>query len=113
MSIPDNNFENDPGEIKRFRRGRKPGQKKSGDKTPKDKNDRPNLTRFSVSLPVALGRVVRSLNSEMDLRYSQIFRKGLDLVVKEAFDERKITIKTYDHYKAARDSFHDDDFRGE
>ena len=112
MSIPDNNFEKAPSEIKRFKRGRKPGKKVDDYENPKDKNARPSLDRFSVSLPIALGRVVRRLKPEMDLEYSKIFRKGLDLVIKEAFDERAITQKTYDNYKAARDSFHDDDFRG-
>lgn len=109
MEIPDHNNEVPVG---RFKRGRTPGKKLAAYGKKKNPNDRPSLQRFSVSLPVALARVVRKLKGEMDLEYSKIFRKGLDLVVAEAYKKREITQKTYDNYKSARLPFHDDDMTG-
>lgn len=95
---------------KRFSRGRRPGVPLN--KYPKDKanpNDRPGLQRFSVSLPAALARVVRGLKGEVDLEYSKIFRKGMDLFVRMSYEKGEISKKTYDRYWAERRVFRDED----
>lgn len=97
---------------KRFRRGRKPGVPIDG-YPPKDKafnpNDRPGLQRFSVSVPAELARVVRGLKGEMDLEYSKIFRKGLDLIVDMAEKKGEISKKTSVRYWEIRRKFRDED----
>jgi hypothetical protein len=100
-------------EKKAWRRGRKPGQpvsRKPGRK--KNPNDRPGLSRFSVSLPTALGRMVRALKPQLDLEYSKIFRSGLDEVVQRSFEEGKISKKFYEEYREIRRSFRDEDWSG-
>ena len=98
-------------EKQRFKRGKKPGQK-AARKRSKNPNDRPGLQRFSVSLPVALGRMVRALKPQLDLEYSKIFRSGLDQVVELSFQEGKISKKFYEDYRAIRRSFRDEDWGG-
>ena len=100
-----------PPDKKRFKRGRRPGS--LGPKKPvKNPNDRPGLERFSVSLPTALGRMVRALKPQLDLEYSKIFRSGLDQVVELSFQEGKISKKFYEDYRAIRRSFRDEDWGG-
>jgi hypothetical protein len=103
---------NTPPEKKRFRRGRRPGAAPSK-KPKKNPNDRPGLERFSVSLPIALGRMVRALKPQLDLEYSKIFRSGLDEVVERSFEAGKISRKFYEEYKAIRRSFRDEDWSGQ
>jgi hypothetical protein len=102
---------NDPGK-KRFSRGRRPGvpidQYEKKEKT----NARPHLARFSVSLPVEIGRMVRSLKPQLDLEYSKIFRAGLDSVVEQAFHQGKIDMEFYQKYKTARRTFRDEGWSG-
>jgi hypothetical protein len=100
----------DQPEKKRFRRGKKPGQKETPKK--KNPNDRPGLQRFSVSLPIELGRMVRALKPQLDLEYSKIFRSGLDEVVERSYAQGKIGRKFYEDYKTIRRSFRDEDFSG-
>lgn len=101
-----------PPKRKRFRRGRVPGVPKAAKKAPKT-NDRPHLARFSVSLPVELGRIIRGLAPQLDMEYSKIFRAGLDAVVEQALHQGKISMKFYQDYKAARRQFRDEDWGGQ
>jgi hypothetical protein len=99
-------------EKKRFSRGRRPGvpidQYEKTEKT----NARPHLARFSVSLPIELGRMVRALAPQLDMEYSKIFRAGLDSVVEQALHQGKIDMEFYQRYKAARRAFRDEDWSG-
>lgn len=72
-------------------------------------NDRPAIDRFSVSLPIELARVVRGLKLEMDLEWSKIFRKGLELIVESAHNKGDISKETYDRFWEVRKGFRDDD----
>lgn len=97
---------------KRFKRGRRPGVPIDGyppKDSPSNPNDRPHLDRFSVSLPIDLARVVRGLKGEMDLEYSKIFRKGLDLIIDMARKNGEISQKTSDRYWKVRKKFKDED----
>jgi hypothetical protein len=93
---------------KSFVRGRKPGVKNSKKKV--NPNDRPNLRRFSLSMPIELARTMAKLKTMLDQEYSKIFRHGLDLVVKEGLKNGKIDRKTYDEYWTKRRLFRDEDF---
>jgi hypothetical protein len=75
-------------------------------------NARPGQLRFSLSLPVKLGRIVHHLAPQLDLNYSQIFRNGLDAVVEKALIEGKIDMKFYKEYKAARKISRDENLSG-
>jgi hypothetical protein len=101
-----------PAEKKSFRRGRRPGVHGTS-KPKKNPNDRPGLERFSVSLPTALGRMVRALKPQLDLEYSKIFRSGLDEVVERSFESGKISRKFYDDYREIRRAFKDEDWSGQ
>jgi len=95
---------------KRFSRGRRPGvHLDQYEKKPVNPNDRPGLQRFSVSLPTSLARVVRGLKGEMDLEYSKIFRKGLDLIVDMGYNKGEISKQTHDRYWTERRAFKDED----
>jgi hypothetical protein len=94
---------------KPFSRGRKPGVKLSGKKKAKT-NDRPNLRRYSVSMPIELARTVAKLKAMLHEEYSKLFRHGIDLVVKEGLNNGKIDRKTYDEYFARTRLFIDEDF---
>jgi hypothetical protein len=48
----------------------------------------------------------------LDNEYSKLFRRGIDLVVKEDFVDGKIDRKTYDEYWNVRRLFKDEDFSG-
>lgn len=96
---------------KRFRRGRRPGVKLSEYQKP-NPNDRPHLARFSITMPVALARVVYALKPQLDLEYSKIFRKGIDEVVRMSFEKGMISRKLYDQYWAERRLFKDEDWSG-
>jgi hypothetical protein len=94
---------------KRFSRGRRPGVKPSGQKKV-NSNERPNLRRFSLSMPRELARTVAKLKPMLDQEYSKLFRHGFDLVVNEGFKNGKIDKKTYDEYWTVRRLFKDEDF---
>jgi hypothetical protein len=106
MDTPDNT--NKP---QRFRRGRRPGVKLSEYKKKDNPNDR-NLMRFSVSLPLPLGRIVRRLKPILDLEYSKIFRRGLDEIIDKSLESGDIPKKLHDQWFEERRHFKDDDFTG-
>ena len=107
MDTPDNT--NNP---QRFKRGRRPGVKLSEYKKKDKPNDRPNLMRFSVSMPVPLGRIMRRLKPMLDLEYSKIFRSALDGMIKKGLEEGKISKNLHDQWFEERRHFKDDDFTG-
>lgn len=72
-------------------------------------NDRPAIDRFSVSLPIEMGRVVRGFKKEMDLEWSKIFRKGLELIVESAHNRGDLSDKSYARFWEVRKAFKDDD----
>src|ERR1700687_2790196 len=96
---------------KRFKRGRRPGVKLSEYEKP-NPNDRPHLGRFSVTMPITLARMVRSLKPQLDLEYSKIFPKGVVEVGRMSFEKGLISRKLYDQYWAERRLFKDEDWSG-
>ena len=95
----------------RFSRGRRPGVKLK-DYEPKNPNDRPSLSRFSITMPRGLARVVRSLKTQLDLEYSKIFRRGIDEFMIENFKEGRISKETYARYRDERGKISDEDWAG-
>jgi hypothetical protein len=63
-------------------------------------------------MPVELARSLAKLKPMLDMEYSKLFRRGIDLVVKEDFVDGKIDRKTYDEYWNVIRLFKDEDFSG-
>jgi hypothetical protein len=93
---------------KRIIRGRRPGVPlKDYDKN-QPYNERPNLRRFSVSVPAEMDRVIRSIRAQCDIEFAKIFRSGLDEFVNMNSD--KITAETRREYWRIRRQVDDTDW---
>src|ERR1700751_5040309 len=92
---------------KRIRRGRRPGVplKDYGKSHP---NERPNLRRFSVSVPAEMDRCIRRIRAECDIEFAKIFRSGLDEFVNMNSD--KISPETRREYWRIRKQVYDTDW---
>ena len=51
-------------------------------KPPENPNARPNIERFSMSVPRGMGKLIRQLCEESDLAFSQVFRRAMDEYVR-------------------------------
>jgi hypothetical protein len=86
---------------KRIMRGRRPGVPlKEYEPRPDNPHARPNLRRFSVSVPSEMDRIIRSIRSQCDIEYAKIFRSGLDEFVR--MNREKISSDTYHAYWLVR-----------
>ncbi len=85
---------------KRLVRGRRRGVPlKQYDKDGKF-NARPNLRRYSVSVPAEMDRIIRSIRAQCDIEYAKIFRSGLDEFVR--INREKISPETWAAYWKSR-----------
>jgi hypothetical protein len=100
----------DQNQKRRFSRGRRPGVKLKDYK--KNPNDRPNLGRFSITMPTGLADVVRSLKPILDLEYSKIFRRGIEEFIIENFEKGLISKETFGNYWDERAKNSDQDWSG-
>ncbi|SRR6266704_1985624 len=85
---------------KRLVRGRRRGVPlKAYEGSPSD-NARPNLRRYSVSVPTEMDRIIRSIRAQCDIEYAKIFRSGLDEFVR--INREKISPETWSAYWKSR-----------
>lgn len=56
--------------------------KKPTEPDPANPNSRPNIERFSMSVPRGMGKLIRQLCEESDLAFSQVFRRAMDEYVR-------------------------------
>ncbi len=64
------------------------------------KNVRPNVKRFSVSLPAEMDPIIDAISAQCDLEYAKIFRSALDEFVR--LNRDKLNPATWDEYWSAR-----------
>jgi hypothetical protein len=63
---------------------------------------RENTERMTLSMPRGLPDIVRPICKALDLEYSKVFRRGLDLFVEE--NKQKISPRLYASYQVLRRS---------
>jgi len=85
---------------KRLVRGRLPGVPLKEYRKRDNPNERKNLRRFSVSVPVEMDRIIRAVRVQCDIEFAKIFRAGLDEFMR--MNREKISEQTYRAYWVVR-----------